>query len=288
MKKNYSVVLLAMFFLVFSPEAFAENKPFNGNPYYLKGNLQVIQEMTGRIDGDEHEDTVRLVVLYDETNMHAQRVWFEVQQGYPLQSLDRRKPKPFLVPLPEELQGYNLEAQLKNFIPGNQEQVFMTFDAAPNGPRCFVVIQIRADDVRKDARFLFDSRTMNKAILSGSFIGGYRAVLRVEDTRTTAYLDLSRKKEFYEKKGVYGAKGRILRPVAISAKKYDAISLGERDASGVCQLKAVIELFGVDDEDHIAAVECVLKYDPVFASWKVVSSTIHPAPGILFAQERVK
>ena len=270
--------------------AFAKDAEFDGSLYNLKKelNLRAVQELKGNIDGDPYEDTVTLVVDRDKRSDMADRMWFEVRLGYPVNTPDNKKPQPFIVPLPEDLRGYNPTMELKNFIPGEKEQVFLTWDASDKGPRYFAVIEIRAKDVRRDAKFLFDSRTMARAILSGEFIGKFRATIHVDDTKTNALLDLSGKKDFYVKNKIYQSNGKLLKSTAISAKRYDDISLGDRDAAGITQLNATIELYGAGDVDHVATVNCVMKYDPAFASWKVMGSKIIPADGIRFAEERTK
>lgn len=269
--------------------AFAEDVEFDGSRYNLKDlNLRAVQELTGNIDGNEHEDAVTLVVERDRRSDRVDRMWFEVRPGYPVNTPDNKKPKPFLVPLPVDLRGYNPTMELKNFVPGEKEQVFLTWDANANGPRHFAVVEIRAGDVRRDAKFLFDSRTMARAILSGEFIGKFRATIHVDDTKTNALLDLSDKKDFYVRNKIYQSNGKLLKSVAISARKYDDISLGDRDQAGITRLNAVIDLYGAGDADHVATVNCIMKYDPAFGSWKVMESRIIPAEGVDFAEERKK
>ena len=290
MQKFTRVMLAAImvFVLGVAGKASAAEEKFDGGAYNLKGNLWTVQELKGYINADEFEDTVKFIVERRESDNKAERMWFEVQPGYQALAPNARKPRPFLVPLPEGLGGYSPLAELKNFVPGEKEQVFLTFDTAPGGPKAFAVIQIRADDVRRDARFLFDSRTMLRAILSGNFIGKFRATLRVEDTGTNFLLDLSGKKDFYMKERVYDHAGKILKPVFLAAKKYDDISLGKRDEHGITQLNAVIELYGVNDADHVATVNCVMKYDPAFSTWKVIESQVFPAEHVKFVEQRKK
>ncbi len=270
--------------------AFAKDAEFDGSLYNLKKdlNLRAVQELKGNIDGNEFEDTVTLVVDRDRRSDMADRMWFEVRPGYPANTPDSKKPRPFIVPLPEDLRGFNPVMELKNFVPGEKEQVFLTWDATDKGPRYFSVIEIRANDVRRDAKFLFDSRTMARAILSGEFLGKFRATIHVDDTKTNALLDLTGKKDFYVKNKIYQSNGKLLKSTAISAKRYDNISLGDRDPAGITLLNATIELYGAGDADHVATVNCIMKYDPAFASWKVVESQITPAEGIRFAAERKK
>lgn len=287
MKKMLGAVLIGVLFAA-APvaAAYASEQKFDGSLYYLKGNLWAIQELKGNIDGNNFEDTVTLVVERNESNGMDERMWFEVRPGYDPKTPVERRPKPFVAALPADVKGYNTRMELTNFIPGEREQVFLTFDASPSGPRYFEVVQIRAEDVRKDAKFLFDSRTMARAIISGEFIGKFRATIHVDDTKTNALLDLSGKKDFYVKEKVYDNSGKLYRPVNLRAKRYDDISLGERDAQGVTQLNATIELFGANDEDHVATVNCVMKYDPPFGSWKVMESQVVPAANIVFVPAR--
>lgn len=292
MRKFAGIVLAVAVLVVVAStgSAFAKDTKFDGSLFNMKKelNLWAIQELKGNIDGDQYEDTVTLVVDRDKRSDMADRMWFEVQLGYPVNTPDSKIPKPFIVPLPEDLRGFNPVMQLTSFIPGEKEQVFLTWDATDKGPRYFAVIEIRANDVRRDAKFLFDSRTMARAILSGEFIGKFRATIHVDDTKTNALLDLTGKKDFYVKNKIYQSNGKLLKSTAISAKRYDNISLGDRDPAGITLLNAVIELYGAGDADHVATVNCIMKYDPAFASWKVVESQITPAEGIRFAEERKK
>lgn len=284
----YALLAAVFVFVGSSTAAMAQERKFDGGRYNLRGNLWVVQELRGKINADEFEDTVRLVSERNKDTGKEERMWFEVQLGFPRNMIESRRPRPFIVPLPERVSGYNVQVELKNFIDSKTEEVFMTLDETAKGPRHFAVIQIRADDVRRDARFLFDSRTLARAILSGEFIGNFRATVRVDDTNTNALLDLSGRKAFYQKAGVFSESGKILRPVAIRAFKYDTIALGDRDEQGVTQLNATIQLYAIDETDHVGTVHCVMKYDSLFGFWRLMESRIEPAEGIAIAKSRTK
>lgn len=289
MKRSLCLFSLLLALVAVTSGAWAAEKEFDGTMYNLKKlELWALEETEGNIDANEYKDTVTLVGEHAKGSDMIGRMWFEVRLGYAPNTPDSRKPQPFLVPLPDDIKGFRPHMELKNFIPGEKEQVFLTWNASEQGTRNFAVIQIREDDVRKDAKFLFDSRTLARAILSGEFLGKFRATVRVDDTKTDALLDLSGRKDFYRKAGVYDKNGKLLRSTAIRAKRYDDISLGGRDQAGITLLKATIELYGAGDADHVATVHCVMKYDSAFASWKVMESQISPADGVKFAAERKK
>ena len=279
-------VLALLALVLLAGGACAEERRFDGTMYDLKGDLWVLEEMTGNINGDEYEDTVRLVALRADGDRRVDRMWIEVQHGYAHYTPRDRQPAPYLVPLPEAVKGYNPHAELAKFVEGDTEQLFLTFDATVNGPRYFAVVRIRANDVRRDAAFLFDSRTMDSAIVSGNYLGRYLANIRIADTNTNVTLDVSSRKAFYEKQGVYGAKGEIKRTVAVGVTRYEKISIGPKGVDGVSMLVAQMGVYGWDDSDRLATVECTLKYDRLFDSWKVADAQVIPEPDIKVVQPK--
>ena len=283
MKKVLFLVLVALLTLGAASLAGAEPKKFDGGRYELKGDLWVEREMKGDINGDEYEDTVRFIVLRGDVPNRADRMWFEVQHGYAAYTPTDRRPAPYLVPLPEEIAGYNPSTELVKFVANREDQVFLTFDTMVNGPRAFAVARIRANDVRRDAVVLFDSRTMNRAIVSGNYLGRYLANVRIVDTNTNFTLDVSGRKDFYEKQGVYDKSGKILRTVSVGVTRYEDISIGPKEtADGVSTLIAKMGIYGFDDTDRLATITCILAYDDTFASWRVMHSEVSPEPGVGF------
>lgn len=282
MRKRILAILTILTLLAFASCAFADNKKFDGEKYGLKGKLEVWSEMKGNINGDKYDDTVRLVVLpSDVAAQRAERMWFEVQPGYPENTYEPNRPAPYIVPLPEGLTAYAPHTELAAFAPGGIDEVFLTFNSTyGGGPRHFAVIRLRANDLHRDALFLFDSRTMNRAIASGGYLGRYLANIRVVDTNTNVTFDVSARKSFYEKEGVYGADGSILKPVSIIVEKYEDITIGEKDASGVDMLTATMGIFGYSEDDRLATAKCTLKYDHAFDSWRVIGTNIIPESDI--------
>ena len=285
--RRVGLAALAAMLLVFVVGvASAEERRFDGTMYDLKGDLWVLEEMTGNINGDEYEDVVRLVALRVDGDKRVDRMWLEVQHGYASYTPKDRRPAPYLVPLPGAVKGYNPHAELAKFVEGGTEQLFLTFDATANGPRYFAVIRIRANDVRRDAVFLFDSRTMDSAIVSGNYLGRYLANVRIADTNTNVTLDVSGRKAFYEKEGIYSARGEIKQTVAVGVTRYEKISIGPKDIDGVSMLVAQMGVYGWDDSDRLATAQCTLKYDRLFDSWKVADAKVIPEPDIKVVQPK--
>ena len=280
MRRVGFAVFAALVFVFVAGIACAEERRFDGTMYDLKGDLWVIDEMTGNIDGDEYEDTVRFVVLRADGDKRVDRMWFEVQHGYASYTPKDRRPAPYLVPLPGAVKGYNPHVELAKFVEGSTEQIFLTFDATVNGPRYFSVVRIRANDVRRDAVFLFDSRTMDSAIVSGNYLGRYLVNIRIADTNTNVTLDVSDRKAFYAKEGVYGPKGEIKQTVAVDVTRYEKISIGPKDVNGVSMLVAQMGMYGWNDSDRLATALCTLRYDRLFSSWKVADAEVIPEPDI--------
>lgn len=272
------VVLLSLGFL--NPAGAAEMKKFDGTPYNLAGNLWVLQEIRGDVVISEYEDTVRVIGELNEANDMAERLWLEIQLG----AADSSRPRPFIVDLPENFRGYGVEAELKSFVMDEGEQVFLAFRETPDGAPRYAVIHVAVED--QSARVLFYSGAMARAILSGEFIGKYRATLHVFDTSTSAVLDLSARKDFYHKEGIYSNRGKILKPVAISAKRYETVTLGEPDKRGIYLLNTTIELFGANAEDHLATLECAMMYNTDFEAWRLVACKVVPAQDIKFMESR--
>lgn len=286
MRKILFLLLFATLWTGIAEVAVAEPKKFDGGRYELEGDLWSLQEMTGDINGDEFEDTVRLVVLRGASDDHIDRMWFEVQHGFSAHTPSNKRPEPYLVPLPEAVAGYNPRAELARFVAEQGDEVFLTFDGMAGGPRYFAVVQIRANDVRRDAVFLFDSRTMDRAIVSGNYIGRYLVNIRIVDSNTNFTLDVSSRKDFYEREGVYDKSGVILQTVSVGVTRYEDITIGPKGTGGISTLIAQMGLFGFNDADRLATANCTLKYDHTFDSWRVVDAEIFPETGIRFMEPR--
>lgn len=281
-------MLMAVVLVSWAGSAYSADAKFDGGRYDLKGDLRLLQEMQGNLNDDAYEDTVRLIGLRVPGDSRYDRFWLEVQDGYAQHTPRNRRPAPYLVSLPGELKGYNPTAELADFTAEQADQVFLTFDATVQGPRWFAVIQIRDRDVRRDAKFLFDSRTMERALVSGSYMGKYLVNIRIVDTNTNFTLDVSKRKAFYEQNGIYGRDGKILRPHSIGVTRYEKISIGPDAINGVSMLVAQMGIYGYDDTDRLATVKCTLVYDRLYGVWRVAHSEVIPEPDIAFMKARTK
>lgn len=286
--------VLALF--VFSGAAFAafQEVPFDGKPYYLEGDMWVLDEGQVKLVPTMDPFTVRLIGLRNSATGVNERLWFEVVPpkltAAEASSLSERQKQirtaTYVVPVSENIYGKNFSMEARNFVTGDREQVFLVFDSPYTSLRHFAVVELRADDVRRDSVLLFDSRVIERAIFTGEFKGRYIATVWVEDTKSDAVFDLSGKRAFYQREGVFDSHGNIHRPIAIYGKSYREITLGQRDANGVYELNGMVDLYGVDDSDLIAVLNCTLRYNPTVGMWLITKSEFTPGPGIKFAEIR--
>lgn len=287
MKKFLIAVLVALISCSSAGALWASDNEmdrFDGKSYDIEGNLWVIKELRGDIAKNEYVDTVRLVGLVDEKDNLIERIWLEVIPGYAAGTPEAERPKPFVISLPQHIRGYEFDAELRPFVLDEREQVFLAFRESPNGFRQYSVIQISVAE--ETGKVIFYSGAMARTILTGEFIGKHRATLHIFDTGLSAVLDLSGRKELYRKEGVFDSKGRIIRPIAISAERFETVKLGEPDSRGIYTLDTTIELFGVNADDHIATVECTMMYNIDFEAWRLVGSKLIPAEGIKIMPQR--
>ena len=277
MKKLLSSVVVVCMVLFMSGAASAavfEEVRFDGKPYNLDGNLWVLQETQASLSAaDDTMYTLRLIALRPDGSVLNERFWFEVTPPSAGQS--------YIVELPE-VSGYNPIIMNRKFVHALRDEVFLTVERTPGGSRYFTIVALEPLSKTREAVFLFDSRRMARAILSGDYIGLYKVMLHVYDTGTNATLDVSARKDYYQGKGIYDEKGYILQPLAVSAQRYKTVELGEVDSRGLHQLKTTIDLFGYDDSDHIATIDCVMSYVPEVGFWRVLSSKIVPDSDLKF------
>ena len=278
MKKLLCSIFAVLVLLSAGSMAFAaEPTRFDGKVYNMTGDLWVVEEVPVVLTSGQGNSTVRLISLKPEGSDLNERFWLEVRPP-----ADAPYPTPYIVELPRGIRGYNPRLEVSKFVVGERQHGFLVLETVPGGPRQFAVLELQGQRLV----VLFDSMVVARAILSGNYIGQYKVMLHVYDTGTDAILDVSPRKSYYQSKGVYNSRGDILETVSVSAYRYRDVSIGQRDADGVSQLNAVIDLYGYDGSDHIAIINCTMRYDSNFGFWKLTKSEFVPDSDIGFWTKR--
>lgn len=109
--------------------------------------------------------------------------------------------------------------------------------------------------------------------ISGSYQDGYKVRLTVKEANQTVVLDLSDRKDIYEKDGVY-KNGKLQQPVEVMPNAFSVLKPVERP-DGTCELNGVQRVSGVYNADTIAYVESTWKWEN--NGWKLERATVKKA-----------
>ena len=271
MKKRGCIALLAAMICAVSFAAFAAEAPraFDAKAYGMEGEYLVLQEAEGNLQRDKSSE-IRLIAERDKDSVFDKALWLEVRP---------KGGKAFLVPL-KEIAGFDAEIELKNFTSPWRSDIFLSMQTGGSGGLGnYYVIEIT--DEGKPV-FHFNSESTQLPAVKGEFLDDYRGdvVVRETDKETQAFVNLTSRKEQYDKGGVYDPKSKKLKaPVEIWGGGYSQLIPMDADNDGIDELRGVLELSGVDHTDRIASIVYTLKYRD--GKWDVVNSRIVPAEGLL-------
>ena len=237
---------------------------FDGSPYNLEGNYVIVQEESGNLNADGKIDRVRLVALRKQDGIFDRALLLEVKpfDGDPL-----------LIRLSEDIKGFESKIELKSFTSANKSEIMLSVQTgSKNNDRRFFIIEVK----NRASRLLYDSEPTKAPVIMGKFLDKYRAEIFIPESDTGTLIDLSPRKERYDKNYVYNANSGVLRsPIKVWASGQSTLQPVDVDSDGVYELKGVVELNGVGRADRIAYVDITRKY--IDGNWRVLDYWVAPA-----------
>ena len=236
-------------------------KTFDQASYGLDGNYEIIGETRGRLEEEGSVDRIRLISLRLEDGAFDRNLVLEILPP---------EEDPFLIPLPEDVRGFDSSISLKNFTSRRKSEIVLTVNSGKWGER-FLIIAV-AD---RQGEVIFDTQTTKIPTVSGKFFNDYRAEIIVLETGERAIIDLSPRKAAYNKRNVYNETGTLRSNINVWVDRYSQFEPVDVDYDGIYEIKKVIDMSGAGRADRIAYVEAALKYNS--GQWQVLETWIAPA-----------
>jgi hypothetical protein len=248
---------------------------FDGKPYGLEGNYVVVRKEKGPLGPGGVTGRVRLIALRREDGIYDRALFLEITSGAPETS-------PFLITLPSDVQGFDSKIEIKRFTAPDRAEVLLSLQSGRRSQERFLIIE-----AKEGGRVLYDSQLTKLPTIKGKFFNNYRAEVIAQETGERLQIDLSGRKELYNRRLVYNeASGTLRSPVTVWGDRYDAFRPADVDGDGVYELKGVLELYGVGRADCVAYVEATLKYSS--GQWTVADCWLVPAEDLARLPEPIR
>jgi hypothetical protein len=229
----------------------------------LEGNYVVLREEIGNIEVGGRICRIRLMALRKDDGIYDRSLVLEVSAP---------DEEPFLIPLPEDLKGFESSFEMKNFVSAYKSEILLFVKDVNEEMRRLLIIELQG----KEGKILFDSKLTDIPTIAGRFFDDFRAEIFVRETGDRALIDLSSRKEAYETRFIYHKDfGTLRSPVRVWKNRHSVLQPVDVDGDGIYEMRGVVDLVGVGRSDHIAYVEFTLQY--VDAEWRVIDTWIAPA-----------
>ena len=239
-------------------------RAFDGALYGLEGNFEVIGEVSGVLEEGQSASRVRLVAIRREGGVFDRGLILEViPQGR----------VPFIIPLPGDVSGFHSSLALKSFMSAGKYEIVLTVSGGRRNNR-YLIIAI----FNNQGYVIYDTNNINIPTITGRFLSDYRAEVMVEETGERAMIDLSSRREEYNRRFVYNLSGTLRSPVAVRVNGFSLVEFVGADNDSVLNIRKIIDLSGAGRADYIAYVEVILKFTD--GRWNVTDTWISPAEGL--------
>jgi len=237
-------------------------KTFDKEAHGLEGNYEVVGETRGRLEEEGGVDRIRLAALRHEDGAYDRNLVLEITPP---------EEEPFIIPLADDVRGFQSSVSVKNFMSRRKSEIVLKVNSGKWGVR-YLIIAV-AD---KRGEVIFDTQTTKLPTVVGKFFNNYRAEIIVQETDERAMIDLSPRKDAYDKRMIYIDGSGVLRSnVTVWVDSYSRFEPIDVDHDGIFEIKQIVDLNGVGRGDRIAYVDATLKY--VSGKWIVLESWIAPA-----------
>ena len=182
----------------------------------------------------------------------------------------------------EGIAGYEAGFTAEHFIDRHKFEIFLSMDSGGSGGYGYYYV-ISFDG--RDARVIYDSdKDALPSLVTGSFVDGYRCVVRTHGKEDHAAIDLSPHKAEYDREGVYDpATGKLLKPVDIWAGTYGDMIAMKPLLGGTSSLKGIVSYSGLYHADKLLTVTITQSYDR--GRWHPVALELAPWDNLKILQD---
>ena len=236
-------------------------KTFDSTSYELEGNYEIVGEASGNLEEGEGADRVRLIALRQEDGVYDRGLLLEVIPS---------EGGPFIVPLPDDVRGFQSSVEVKNFTSRGKSEILLKVSSGKWGER-FLIIAV----ANRRGEVILDTHPTKIPTVVGRFFDNYRAEIIVMETGERGMIDLSPRKAAYDRKFIYSENETLRSSVTVWVDKLSRFEPVDVDNDGIFEIKEVMDLSGAGRADRIAYVEAVLKY--MGGKWYVIDTWIAPA-----------
>ena len=242
------------------------SRTFDKALYGLEGNYEIIGEAGARLEEGGEVNRVRLIALRREDGVYDRGLILEV---IPPEESEAGK-KSFIIPLPDDVRGFQSSIAVKNFISSEKSEILLTVSSGRWGER-FLIIAVAG----KQGEIILDTADTAIPTVVGRFFNDYRAEIIVLETGERAMIDLSPRKADYNRRIVYNESGTLRSRVIVWVDKLSLFESVDVDQDGILEIRKIMDMSGAGRADRIAYVEATLKY--AHDRWTVTDSWIAPA-----------
>ena len=246
---------------------------FDGTPYGIEGNYTIVQEASGNIISGS-SGRVRLVALRKSDGIYDRSLLFEIAPS---------EGEPFLVPLSEDVRGFESKFEMKNFTSKDKVDLLLSVQGNQSETARFLIVAIESHR----GKIIYDSEKVMPPTIVGRFIDRYRAEMFVEENGYRALIDLSSRKAAYDRRQVYNEGSGILRnSVNVWKSGQSLLQPIDTDNDGIYELKGITNVSGLGRADLIAYVETTLKY--ANGAWQILDIWIAPAEDLAHLPQPIR
>jgi len=241
--------------------ALNEVRAFDGALYGLEGSFEIVGEVSGKLEEGGGVNRIRLVAIRREDGVFDRGLILEVIPP---------EEDSFIISLPDNVRGFQSFIALKNFISAEKSEIFLTINSGRRGAR-FLIVNVSG----RRGEIIFDSHNTNIPTVTGRFMNSLRAEITVAETGEMAMIDLSSRRDEYNRRMVFHANGNLRTGVRVWVDRLSMVEFVDIDNDGILEIRKIIALSGAGRADRIAYVEAILRF--IDGGWNVLDTWISPA-----------
>ena len=236
-------------------------RTFDSALYGLDGHFEIVGEVSGRLEKGGGVSRIRLIAIRREDGIFDRGLILEILPP---------EEDPFIIPLPEDVRGFHSAVAIKSFTSAEKSEILLTVDSGRRGDRFLIV-----DVSDRQGEIIFDSHNTNIPTITGRFLHNLRAEITVEETGETAMIDLSARRDEYNRRMVFHPSGSLRTGVRVWVDRFSLVEFIDTNNDGIFVIRKVVDLSGAGRADRIAYVDATLRFAD--GGWRVLDTWIAPA-----------
>ncbi|GFZ85017.1 hypothetical protein GCM10008018_33830 [Paenibacillus marchantiophytorum] len=161
--------------------------------------------------------------------------------------------------------GYNPYMAFCDFIGDKLPQIYVAAETGGSGGLSYYYIYSLKNDVPTAIPLPEPLR------VTSTFKNNYKVKLKIEETGKSFLIDLSDRKDDYEKFGVY-KDGKVVKPLIVNVDGYGALKPIDKDNDGICELMGIQRITGIANADTIGYATSIWKWKK--GKWVLMKSAV--------------